>query len=61
MNERTNAEKLQIVINTLETLDIKPTYDNTNKLLGIYRFLADVRDEIQNEEASDNAGEADAE
>lgn len=61
MNELTNAEKLQAVMNTLETLDIKPTYDNTNKLLGVYRFLAEVRDNIQNEEAADNAGKADAE
>ena len=61
MEELTIAEKLQVIMNTLETLDIKPTYDNTNKLLGIYRTLADVRDEIHNEEASDNAGEADAE
>lgn len=61
MNELTNAEKLQVVMNTLETLDIKPTYDNANKLLGVYRFLAEVRDNIQNEEAVDNAGDADAE
>lgn len=61
MNELTSAEKIQVVMNTLETLDIKPTYDNTNKLLGIYRTLAEVRDEIHNEEAADDAGEADAE
>ena len=61
MNEMTNAEKLQAIMNTLETLDIKPSYDNCNKLLGIYRTLAEVRDKIHNEEASDDAGEADAE
>ena len=62
MNELTNAEKIQVVMNTLETLDIKPTFDNANKLLGVYRFLAEVRDNIQNkEEDANDAGEADAE
>ena len=61
MNELTNAEKIQVVINTLEVMDIKPTFDNTNKLLGIYRTLAEVRDAIHNEEVAEDAGEADAE
>ena len=61
MDNLTNEQKLQAVINTLETLDIKPTYDNTNKLLGIYRTLAEVRDAIHNEEAAKDAGETDAE
>ena len=60
MDNLTNEQKLQAVINTLETLDIKPTYDNTNKLLGIYRTLAEVRDAIHNEEAAEDAGETDA-
>lgn len=61
MNELTNAEKIQVVINTLEVMDIKPTFDNTNKLLGIYRTLAEVRDAIHQEEDAEDAGETDAE
>lgn len=51
MNELTNAEKIQVVMNTLETLDMKPTYDNVNKMLGILKTLAGIRDEISAEDA----------
>lgn len=44
MNELTT--KIQAVINTLERLDIKSTYENMNKLLGCQQTLADVRDEM---------------
>ena len=40
------ATKIQAVINTLESLDIKSTFDNTNKLLGCFQVLAEVRDEL---------------
>ena len=43
----TNAEKIQAIINTLEMLDIKPTYDNTNRLLGVYQTLAEVKESIE--------------
>jgi len=46
MNEL--AEKLQRVINTIETVDIKATFDNMNKLLGSLQTLAEVRDALTN-------------
>lgn len=53
MEELTN--KIQAVINTLEGLDIKSTFDNMNKLLGCQQTLADVRDELQRREVKVNA------
>ena len=50
--------KIQAVINTLEGLDIKSTFDNMNKLLGCQQTLADVRDELQRLEVKAN-GNAD--
>ena len=47
--------KIQAVINTLEGLDIKSTFDNMNKLLGCQQTLADVRDELQRREVKVNA------
>jgi hypothetical protein len=57
MNEQ--ATKIQIVINTLETMTIPATFDNTNKLLGVYQLLHQLRDELK--EGETDAGEADAE
>ena len=61
----TNSTKLQAVMNTLSIMEIKPTYDNTNKLLGIYQTLMEVQgDLIAREEAEENVeldGEADPE
>ena len=56
MNELTT--KIQAVINTLEGLDIKSTFDNMNKLLGCQQTLVDVRDELQRMEVKVN-GNAD--
>ena len=55
MNELAN--RIQMVINTIEQLDIKSTYDNMNRLLGCMQTLADIRDRLQ--EVKD--GNADAE
>ena len=44
MNEL--AEKIQRVINTIETVEIKATFDNMNKLLGSLQMLAEVRDAL---------------
>ena len=55
-----NTEKIQAVINTLESMEIRSTYDNMNRLLGVYQTLAQVRDELAAEEEKDG-GEADAE
>ena len=41
MNEQ---EKIQAVINTLEKLMIPATYDNVNRMLGVYQTLIEVRD-----------------
>jgi len=50
MNGERNSEELQKVINTLELLDIRPTYDNMSKLLGCMQVLAEVRDDIKKQE-----------
>ena len=49
------AAKIQIVMNTLETLNIPATYDNVNRLTGIFNLLGDLRDELagKKEEADD--------
>lgn len=43
---REMANKVQAVMNTLESLDIKSTYENTNKLLGCFQVLAEIRNEL---------------
>ena len=43
---REMANKIQAVMNTLESLDIKSTYENTNKLLGCFQVLAEVRNNL---------------
>ena len=43
---REMANKVQAVMNTLESLDIKSTYENTNKLLGCFQVLAEVRNNL---------------
>jgi len=40
------SEKIQLVINTLEGLDIKSTFDNMNRLLGSLQALAEIRDAL---------------
>lgn len=52
-------QDIQNVIATLETLDIKPTYDNMSKLLGCMQVLANVRDRLNEQEEKD--GTADSE
>ena len=50
MNEK---EKIQAVINTLEQLMIPATYDNVNRMLGIYQTLIEIRD-TKTEEVKEN-------
>ena len=60
----TKAEKLQAVINTLATLEMPATFDNVNRMTGIYRTLMEVRDAVhrtETEEAEEDGREADAE
>ena len=52
--------KIQAVINTLELLEMSPTYNNTNRMLGIYNTLVEVRDAIpekKTEVAEDGEGD----
>lgn len=53
MNEK---EKIQAVINTLEQLMIPATYDNVNRMLGVYQTLLEVRDSKPEEKAVENDG-----
>ena len=45
MNEYVNT--IQIVINTLQDLDIKSTFDNMNRLMGAIQTLAKIRDDME--------------
>lgn len=40
------ANKIQVVMNTLQLLDIPASYDNVSRLTGIYQMLVGVRDEL---------------
>ena len=55
-----NSMKIQAVLNTLETLTMAPTYDNSNKMLGIYRTLMEVRDDEHEREEKETGTETDA-
>ena len=48
MNE--HAKTIQIVINTLQDLDIKSTFDNMNRLMGAMQTLAKLRDELNGQD-----------
>lgn len=52
---REQAAKVQIVINTLELLNIPATHDNVSHLTGIYNLLYQLRDKLSamKEEAKD--------
>lgn len=41
-----NAEKIQVIMNTLATLHMPATFDNCNSMLGIYATLTEVRDDL---------------
>ena len=38
---------IQAIISTLESLNITPTYDNMNKLLGCMQVLEGIRDKLK--------------
>ena len=44
------AQKVQIVINTMEKLTIPATFDNVNRMTGIYQMLFDIRNDEENTE-----------
>ena len=52
MEER--AKTIQMVINTLETLDIKATAFNMETLLGCMQTLARLRDELMEEKQDED-------
>ena len=62
-----DSETVQAVINTLEVMSIPATYDNVNKLTGIYQVLYEVRDKLAAKEkeaeteGADDAGNDSAE
>lgn len=41
-----NATKIQAVINTLEMLEMPAKFSNMDKMMGIYKILAEVRDSL---------------
>jgi len=41
------AGKVQIVINTIQDLDIKSTFSNMNRLMGAMKTLAGIRDALE--------------
>ena len=45
MNE--TANKIQMVIDTLQGLDIKSTFSNMNHLMGAIQMLVQIRDEMK--------------
>ena len=46
--------KIQMVINTLGSLDMPSTYDNANHVLGMYQTLYSVLDDIEKMEVVDD-------
>lgn len=58
------ANKVQIVINTIQDIDIKASFDTMNHLMGAIQTLAQIRDELNaiekdcNEEDQNNEQEA---
>ena len=42
-----HADKIQLVMNTLETIVLTGSYENMNKMMGIYATLAEVRDALK--------------
>ena len=44
------ANKIQIVINTIQDIDIKATFDNMNRLMGALQTLTQIRDELGKQE-----------
>ena len=50
--------KLQAVYNTVELLDIRPTYYNVNYLVGILRTLKEVQDALDGADGETDGEEA---
>lgn len=53
-----DAVKIQAVINTLESMSLPATFDNVNKLAGIFQVLTEIRDHLaEQEEKKDGEAE----
>ena len=52
MNYTEMSDNLVKVINTLQTLDIKCTYDNMNKLLGCMQVLDEIAQKLSMENSA---------
>ena len=48
-----NATKIQLVENTLAQITIPATYDNVNRMLGIYQVLEEVKENSKKAVESD--------
>ena len=46
LDNLTKAERIQVVINTLKLLEMPTSFENVNRLTGIYKLLISVRDEL---------------
>ena len=56
--ELTTVGKAQAVINTLELLDMPSTFDNVNKMTGIYQTMFEIQEEIKRMDAELKATKA---
>lgn len=52
------SEEIQIVLNTLPTLEMPPTFDNANKMLGMYIKLTAVRDALAEKEEQEDGNDS---
>ena len=59
-----NAEKIQLVINTIGVLNIPATIENVSRLSGVYGILQEVRNDLaaneKPQEENEDAGAAEA-
>ena len=51
------AKQIQIVMNTIGVMEIPPTWENVNRLTGIYQLLRQLRDELDEKPAEETDGE----
>lgn len=49
--ELTTVGKAQAVINTLELLDMPSTFDNVNKMTGIYQTMFEIQEDVKRMDA----------
>ena len=49
------VERIQRVIDTLQSLNIRSTYENMNALLGSIQYLIEIRDDLANQQSGNDA------